>query len=130
MDTSTSITRVEKKLMALKTLDLRLLVNPTFVTLTDAATVAVNHEAGVNAKVTLTSNRVFGNPSNMREGWNWTVKIIQGTGGSKIPTWHANYDFGDFGTPVLSTGAAQADLLSFLCDGTKFMFLGIRLRVD
>jgi len=102
-----------------------------FIPLTDAATIAVDHAAGVNRSVTLGGNRAFGAPSNGKAGWPLNLWITQDGTGTRVPTWDSVYDFGDFGTPVLSTGAAQGDLVTFLClSSSKFAFLGLRKRVD
>lgn len=102
-----------------------------WATLTDAATIAVDHAGGVNRKVTLGGNRAFGAPSNGKVGWPLNIWVVQDATGSRIPTWNSAYDFGDYGTPTGSTGANQADLYSFVClSSGKFAFLGVRLRVD
>lgn len=102
-----------------------------FYALTDAATVAVDHANGANQKVTLGGNRAFGAPSNGKVGWPLNIWVVQDATATRVPTWDSAYDFGDYGTPTLSTGAAQADLVTFLClTSSKFVFLGIRKRVD
>jgi hypothetical protein len=102
-----------------------------WVQLADAATIAVDHAAGVNRYVTVAGNRVFGAPTNAKPGWPWNVRIKQDATGSRIPTWSAAFDFGDFGIPVLSTPAGAEDLLAFICIGSgKFAFMGMRRRVD
>jgi hypothetical protein len=102
-----------------------------FYALTDASTVAVDHANGANQKVTLGGNRAFGAPSNGKVGWPLNIWAVQDATGSRVPTWDSAYDFGDYGTPTLSTGAAQADLVTFICLTTsKYAFLGIRKRVD
>lgn len=102
-----------------------------WVALTDAATIAVDHAGGVNRKVTLGGNRAFGAPSNAKVGWPLNIWIVQDGTGSRVPTWATEYDFRDYGTPTLSTGAGQADLVCFVClAADKFAFLGIAKRVD
>lgn len=99
--------------------------------ITYAATIPVDHVNGVNQKVTLTGNGAFGAPSNGVPGYPLNIWVVQDGSGSKVPTWNAAYDFGDYGTPGGSTGASQADLYTFLClTASKFVFLGIRKRVD
>ncbi|WP_336801811.1 hypothetical protein [Kaistia sp. MMO-174] len=103
----------------------------SWVPLDDAATIAINHAAGVNRAVTIAGNRLFGAPTNAKPGFPWNVRIKQDTTGSRIPTWSADFDFGDFGTPVLSTPAGAEDLLAFVCIASgKFAFMGMRRRVD
>lgn len=99
--------------------------------LTDAATIAVDHAAGINRTVTITDDRQFGAPSNAIPGLPLNILIEQDGSGGHAPTWHANYKFGDYGVPLLSTGAGHADLLTFVClAADKFIFMGIRRRVD
>lgn len=99
--------------------------------MTDAATVVVNHASGVNQKVTLGGNRAFGTPSNAKVGMPLNIWVVQDVTGTRVPTWAAEFDFGDYGVPGGSVGANQADLYSFIClTTTKFAFLGIRKRVD
>jgi hypothetical protein len=102
-----------------------------WVQLTDAATIAVDHAAGVNRYVTVAGNRVFGAPTNAKPGWPLNVRLKQDAIGNRVPTWSAAFDFGDFGIPVLSTPANAEDLLAFFCVGAgKFAFMGMRRRID
>lgn len=99
--------------------------------ITYAATIPVSHADSLTQTVTLTGNGAFGAPSNTRVGKTLDLVVTQDATGGRVPTWHANYDFGDYGTPAGSTGANQADLYSFKClSATKYAFLGIRKRVD
>lgn len=99
--------------------------------ITYAATIPVNHQDGVNQKVTLTGSGAFGAPSNGVPGYPLNIWVVQGGAGNFAPSWNAAFDFGDYGTPGGSTGAGQADLYTFLClTASKFVFLGIRKRVD
>lgn len=102
-----------------------------WVALTDASTINVDHNAGINRKVTLGGNRTIGAPSSAIPGAPLNFWLTQGSGGSKVPNWNAAYDFGEVGPPLLSTGAGQADLVSFICLASgKFAYTGIRKRVD
>lgn len=99
--------------------------------ITYASTIPVDHLNGPNQKVTLTGNGAFGAPSNGIPGSMLDFWIVQDATGTRIPTWNAAYDMGDYGTPVLSTGANQADIVSFKClTASKYAFYGIRRRVD
>jgi hypothetical protein len=62
-----------------------------FVTLTDAATIAVDLETGINFVVTLTANRVLGNPSNGVPGKTYTVLVKGNDGTNRTLTFGANY---------------------------------------
>lgn len=55
------------------------------VTLTDAATIAVNMGAGINFNVTLGGNRTLGNPTNAKPGQSGRIRVTQdGTGGRSL----------------------------------------------
>jgi len=103
----------------------------SWVPLSDASTISIDHAAGVNRSVTIAGNRVFGAPSGAKPGWPWNVLIKQDATGARVPTWSADFDFGDFGTPTLSVAPGAQDLLAFICVGSgKFAFMGMRRRVD
>jgi hypothetical protein len=83
------------------------------VTLTDAATVAVDMSTFLNAKVTLAGNRALGQPSNTKVGQAGVIRIIQDATGSRTLSFHADWKF-PFGVdPVLSTAAGATDLLYY-----------------
>lgn len=84
-------------------------------TLTDATTIAVDAALNNAFKVTITANRILGNPTNAVEGMSWTVRLIQDGVGSHSLTFGANYDFGDDNSaPVTgSDGAAKERIFSF-----------------
>jgi hypothetical protein len=102
-----------------------------WVALTDAATIAVDHAAGVNRTVTITANRTMGAPTNAKPGWPLNLRVKQPAAGSKTITWASAYDFGDGSAPTLSTTGNAEDLVSFVCiSSAKFAFLGLKKRVD
>jgi hypothetical protein len=93
-----------------------------FQTLTDAATVAWDTNNGFNAKVTLTagvgSTRVIGNPSNLKDGWSYTLRITQPSSGSALAvTWAGKWDWGTDGAPSLSA-INKSDYIFAFYDGT------------
>lgn len=94
-------------------------------------TLTFDHANGPNQSVTLTGNPTVALPTNPKVGLPLTVAFLQDATGSRVPAFAANFDFGDYGTPVLSTGANQEDVLSFMCrTTTKFVFMGMRKRTD
>jgi hypothetical protein len=99
-----------------------------FFALTDAATIAWDTNNGFNANITLGANRIMGAPTNGKDGWSYTLKVIQGGAGGFLVTWNAIFDFGSDGAPVLSTVAGKADYVSFLYDAAagKYIFTGFR----
>jgi hypothetical protein len=102
-----------------------------FFSVTDAATITLDHTNGTNQKVTLGGNRTFAAPTNLIEGLPFVLSIAQDATGSRVPSFNAAFDFGDFGTPTLSTGASNEDTLFFIARSTsKLVFSGIRKRTD
>lgn len=112
---------------------------PRVVTLTDAATVALNASLGNDYRLLLTAavggTRVIGVPSSAVNGQTITPAIQQpGSGGPCAVTWASGaggYDFGTDGTPTLSTAASAVDVIGFryhsglgkwLCQGWKLGF--------
>ena len=83
------------------------------VTLTDAATVAVDMATFLNAKVTLGGNRTLGQPSNTKVGQTGAIRIIQDGTGSRTLAYHADWFFAGGTDPVLTTTAAAEDLLFY-----------------
>jgi hypothetical protein len=60
------------------------------VTLTDAATIAIDWTAGINFTVTLTTNRIFGNPTNGIPG-TWRTAFVISDGGPDTLTFGNQY---------------------------------------
>jgi hypothetical protein len=74
------------------------------VTLTDAATVAIDMNAGLVFQLTLGGNRTMGQPTNQKVGQSGQFVILQdGTGGRTL-AWHADFKFSG-GTPVIPPAA-------------------------
>ena len=87
-------------------------------TLTDAATIAVDFEAGRNFTVTLGGNRTLGNPTNVQAGDSGTIYVIQDGTGSRTLTLASNWKpIG--GAPTLSTTAAAVDVFSYFARSTS-----------
>lgn len=83
------------------------------VTLTDAATVAVDMSAGINFTVTLAGNRTLGAPSNTKVGQSGVIYVVQDGTGSRTLAYNANYKFPGGTAPVLSTAAGSVDRLTY-----------------
>lgn len=91
------------------------------VTLTDAATIAVNMNNFINAKVTLAGNRTLGQPSNAKIGQKGVIRIIQDATGSRTLAFHADWKFPFGADPVVSTAANAVDLLYYDVVDTNFI---------
>ena len=88
------------------------------VTLTDAATIAVDMEAGTNFVVTLGGNRTLGAPTNAKPGTSGTILIKQPSSGGPRTLAYASawVPFGS--TPALSTAASAVDLLTWFVEAS------------
>lgn len=81
------------------------------VALTDAATVAVNWDSGINFTLTVTANRIIGNPTNGQPG-TWRTILVQGNNSTdRTITFDSQY-LGE--TPTITT-----------CDSTRWFLLMI-----
>lgn len=82
------------------------------VTLSDATTIAVDMSSGFNFVVTLGGNRTLGQPTNQKYQSGW-IRIVQDGTGSRTLAYHSDWEFGDAGTPVLTTTAGAFDVLFY-----------------
>ena len=70
------------------------------------------------ATLTVTTNSTMNTPSNPQAGATYVLIVTQGTGGSNTLSFSTAYKFPGGVAPVLSTGSAQVDVLSFVSNGT------------
>jgi hypothetical protein len=91
------------------------------VTLTDAATIAVDMSTFLNAKVTLGGNRTLGQPSNTKVGQTGAIRIIQDGTGSRTLAYHADWKFAGGVDPPLTTTASATDILYYQVIATNFI---------
>ena len=83
------------------------------VTLTDAATIAVDFSTFINGVVTLAGNRAMGNPTNEKIGQSGVIRIVQDGTGSRTLSYGTDWEFAGGTVPVLSTPAGAQDLLFY-----------------
>lgn len=95
------------------------------VTLTDAATIAVNMSTFLNAKVTLGGNRTLGQPSNAKIGQSGAIRIIQDGTGSRTLAYHADWKFPYGSDPTLTTTASATDILFYHVIATNYIFANL-----
>ncbi|MDZ4306607.1 DUF2793 domain-containing protein [Allopontixanthobacter sp.] len=87
------------------------------ITLTDAATIAVDMATGINFNVTLAGNRTLGNPTNAKAGQSGRIRVTQdGTGGRTL-AYGANWKHVT-AVPTLATAAGAIDLFAYFVDAT------------
>ncbi|RWO22810.1 hypothetical protein [Mesorhizobium sp.] len=83
------------------------------VTLTDAATIAVDMSTFINAVVTLGGNRTLGSPTNEKPGQTGRIRIVQDGTGSRTLAYGTDWEFAGGSAPVLSTAAGAEDILYY-----------------
>ena len=83
------------------------------VTLTDAATIAVDMSTFINAIVTLGGNRTLGTPSNPKVGQSGLIRIVQDATGSRTLAYGSNWRFAGGVAPTLSTAPNTVDYLFY-----------------
>ena len=70
------------------------------------------------ATLNVTTNSTMNTPTNPQAGSTYVMLVTQGTGGSNTLSFSTAYKFVGGSAPVLSTGSAQVDVLSFVTNGT------------
>jgi hypothetical protein len=70
------------------------------------------------ATLTVTTNSTMNTPTNPQAGCTYVMIVTQGTGGNNTLSFSTAYKFTGGVAPVLSTGSAQVDVLSFVTNGT------------
>lgn len=88
-------------------------------TLTDAENISWNLSNQQRSIVVLGGNRVFDNPTNMKDGGEYSMIVKQDATGNRTVTWDSSYKWPGGTPPTLSTGANAIDIIEFECDGTN-----------
>ena len=70
------------------------------------------------ATLNVTTNSTMNTPTNPQAGATYVMLVTQGTGGSNTLSFSTAYKFAGGTVPVLSTGSAQVDVVSFVSNGT------------
>lgn len=84
-----------------------------YVTLTDAATIAVDMSLGNQFQVTLGGNRTLGAPTNVVAGQSGVIRVVQDGTGSRTLAYNSAFKFPGGTAPTLTTGANAVDLLAY-----------------
>jgi hypothetical protein len=95
-----------------------------FYSNTDAATVAMDFNNGVNQKVTVAGNRTF-TFSNPVEGAIYGIMITQDAVGSRTITFPSTVKWAGGSAPTLTTTASRSDVIYFMYTGTYFIDIAI-----
>lgn len=91
------------------------------VSLTDAATIAVDMSTFLNATVTLGGNRALGAPTNTKVGQSGVIYLVQDGTGSRTLSFNSVYKFAFGSDPVLSTAASSVDALHYFVRTSTFI---------
>jgi len=91
------------------------------VTLTDAATIAVDMATGLNFTVTLAGNRTLGAPTNAKPGQSGVIVVKQDATGSRTLAYNTAWKFAG-GVPTLSTAANAVDMISYYVDSASVIY--------
>lgn len=94
-------------------------------TVTDGATISWDISSGAEANATLAGNRTLDATAVPPAGTWCSFRAIQDGTGNRTLAYSADFDFGDSGSPTLSTAAGAEDVLSFRSNGTVLQFMGI-----
>lgn len=70
------------------------------------------------ATLTVNTTTTMNTPTNPQAGATYVMIVTQGTGGNNTLSFSTAYKFVGGSAPVLSTGSAQVDVLSFVSNGT------------
>ena len=70
------------------------------------------------AQWTLGATNSGTNPTNMKAGGSYMLKVIQDDTGSRTITWDTAYKWEDDTAPEISAGANEVSIITFLSDGT------------
>lgn len=88
----------------------------TYVTLTDAATIATDMSLGNNFQVTLAGNRTLGAPTNVVAGQSGIIRVVQDATGLRTLAYNSVFKFPGGTAPTLTTTANAVDLLAYHCE--------------
>ena len=88
------------------------------VTLTDAATVAIDGDTGINFNLTLGGNRTLANPVGMKPGQSGRIRIKQDATGGRTLAFGANWLFAG-GDPTLSSAANAIDVIAYFANSSS-----------
>ncbi len=99
------------------------------LSLVDAATISWNVEAYPVARVILGGNRTLGAAQSPQEGGVYVLVVQQAATGGRTLSFRTSgtgaYSFGEYGTPVIATGAHRKTFLTFLYYGARMRMIGI-----
>ena len=93
--------------------------------LTEQASISWDVQASPVSQVTLGGNRTLANPTNPKNGGVYVIEAKQDSTGNRTLAYGNAYNFGEEGTPVLSTTASASDVLCFLYTDSEMKLISI-----
>lgn len=87
--------------------------------LVDSANISWNLDTNQVVNVTLGGNRILDNPSNMKNGATYILRVIQDGAGSRSLSFGSAYKWAGGVAPTLSTGSGAVDIITFISDGVN-----------
>jgi hypothetical protein len=100
------------------------------VSLTDAATIAVDLSLGNNFSVTLGGNRTLGAPTNTTAGQSGVIVVTQDGTGSRTLAYNSIYKFAGGTAPTLTTTASAVDVLAYYVESATRITVTSLLNVS
>ena len=101
------------------------------VSLTDAATIAVDLSLGNNFSVTLAGNRTLGAPTNTTAGQSGVIVVTQDSTGSRTLAYNSIYKFAGGTAPTLTAGVGGAvDVLAYYVESSTRITVTSLLNVS
>ena len=102
----------------------------TPVTLTDAATIAVDLSLGNNFAIQLGGNRTLGAPTNVTAGQSGVIVISQDSSGSRTLAYNSIFKFAGGTAPTLTTTASAVDVLAYYVESSSRITVTSLLNVS
>ena len=100
------------------------------VSLTDAATIAVDLSLGNNFSVTLAGNRTLGAPTNVTAGQSGVIVVTQDSTGSRTLAYNSVYKFAGGTAPTLTTTGSAVDVLAYYVESSTRITVTSLLNVS
>lgn len=97
-----------------------------YVSLTDAATIAVDMSTGINFTVTIGGNRTLGNPTNTKNGQSGVIVVTEDATGGRTLAFGSNWKFAGGTAFNIDTTANRVNVISYIVkDSTTIYATGL-----
>jgi len=91
--------------------------------LTDGANISWDMSSGGFAYVTLGDNRTLDNPTNVKAGARYVLKVIQDATGGRTLSFGTNFKFSGGTPPTLTSDPGAVDLLEFVAYDSSTLYM-------